>query len=830
MRIPGIYVEIRGDFSKFQQDMNALRAEVRTQGRGISDALNNAISPKQATDSINRLATNLALAGRAAQASKQDFSLISAQVKNLAATVGLSEKEFAGLQSRMLQFKVQTQADKVFGDIQRATGMTNKELAVLRTRMGDAAGAARTLAAEGKAASMGMGQLLGSFSGLFSGIALFFTARNLARDMLDTTSKIQGMEVALSAVLGSTRASREEMEWLRKTVKDLGLDLITTGEAYKLISASAVGTSISQDTVRDTFTSVSEAAVVLGLTSEDTRLVLLALSQMISKGTVYSEELRRQMGDRLPGAFSLAARAMGVTTGELSKMLQQGQVATDVFLPKFQMALHEVYGEGARSADLLVQAQNRVSTAWTNFLTLEPATRGLITDLLNGFAKAIELANELVGIMFYIPGRGAGGGSADSRVTAEGITQGELREAYIAADRAMKLMDKSGGDLLMRRLEPERWNYEQTYYATQPTQFEAKKIQEAKKAAEELARVYEGIAKDEYSRAQKANEAYRMLRDVDSGEVMQAQAVGRMEELTRAIKEQEEAVKERNKAWREGQVETVARTMEMAEVSAAVSQQMLEASNDYAAGWRQGMRDVVDNADSGFKMMRSLATQSADAMGKAFGDFFSELTADGVSTFEGIGKAAVNMLRSIANAFYQLLGQKLASSLLGAAGSYLTGGGYTAGSYEGLGTPAGYDAAGNWVGSGSGFASAGATGGIVLPNARGNVLVGPGISVLSGQVYDRPTYFGYDAQVRPFAKGGVLGEAGPEAVMPLTRGKDGRLGVKADGEAAPTVVQNFNLSPGVPEAVQREVRRLMPYVQAQTISALDERNQRGRRK
>lgn len=55
----------------------------------------------------------------------------------------------------------------------------------------------------------------------------------------------------------------------------------------------------------------------------------------------------------------------------------------------------------------------------------------------------------------------------------------------------------------------------------------------------------------------------------------------------------------------------------------------------------------------------------------------------------------------------------------------------------------------------------------------------------------------------PFAKGGVIsspmtfplgaarglaGEAGPEAVLPLARGRDGRLGVKADGGAAPVNV------------------------------------------
>jgi lambda family phage tail tape measure protein len=49
-----------------------------------------------------------------------------------------------------------------------------------------------------------------------------------------------------------------------------------------------------------------------------------------------------------------------------------------------------------------------------------------------------------------------------------------------------------------------------------------------------------------------------------------------------------------------------------------------------------------------------------------------------------------------------------------------------------------------------------------------------GVSAWRNQVVDRPTFF-------KFASGGVFGEAGPEAIMPLARGPDGNLGVRASG-------------------------------------------------
>ncbi|WP_409033547.1 phage tail tape measure protein, partial [Klebsiella pneumoniae] len=70
-------------------------------------------------------------------------------------------------------------------------------------------------------------------------------------------------------------------------------------------------------------------------------------------------------------------------------------------------------------------------------------------------------------------------------------------------------------------------------------------------------------------------------------------------------------------------------------------------------------------------------------------------------------------------------------------------------------------------------------------NAKGGVYDSPSLSAYSNQVYDSPQFFA-------FAKGaGVFGEAGPEAIMPLTRAGDGSLGVRAVGG-----VQNAGASEG----------------------------------
>jgi len=69
----------------------------------------------------------------------------------------------------------------------------------------------------------------------------------------------------------------------------------------------------------------------------------------------------------------------------------------------------------------------------------------------------------------------------------------------------------------------------------------------------------------------------------------------------------------------------------------------------------------------------------------------------------------------------------------------------------------------------------------------------------SGGVVSSPTLF-------PMANGmGLMGEAGPEAIMPLSRGADGKLGVTASNSGSQTVVQNINISPGNGDAQLAEL-------------------------
>ena len=89
---------------------------------------------------------------------------------------------------------------------------------------------------------------------------------------------------------------------------------------------------------------------------------------MISKGKVQAEELRGQLGERLPGAFQLAAKAMGMTTAQLDKFMADGKLTAEDLLPKLAKVMREDFGAAAEAASQGLQgAINRLSTEWTLF-------------------------------------------------------------------------------------------------------------------------------------------------------------------------------------------------------------------------------------------------------------------------------------------------------------------------------------------------------------------------------------------------------------------------------------------------------------------------------
>lgn len=193
--------------------------------------------------------------------------------------------------------------------------------------------------------------------------AIFLSVQGV-RSIVETTRKFDLLQ---KSIKGLTK-SAQDFEYLRKEAYRTGNDLTTIAESYKNFYSAATGVGFGKGAIQSMFSDVLVAGRGIGASQSQIHSALVALEQMLSKGKVSAQELRLQMGNALPGAFEIAARAMNMTTQELDELMSKGQLASTVFVPKFTAQLKKELGQGfeanIKSLDF---ALVNLSTAWQEF-------------------------------------------------------------------------------------------------------------------------------------------------------------------------------------------------------------------------------------------------------------------------------------------------------------------------------------------------------------------------------------------------------------------------------------------------------------------------------
>lgn len=373
----------------------------------------------------------------------------------------------------------------------------------------------------------------------FIGSAVVRSAKEATLAMFEASAAADRLRTTLDFSTGGNSA--REIEYLTRVTDRLGLQFSSTAKAYGQFQAAAKGTALEGEAARSVFESVAKASAVMGLSADNTNGVLLALQQMISKGTVQAEELRGQLGERLPGAFQIAARSMGVTTAELGKMLEQGQVVASDFLPKFAKALEENLGGAAeKAANRLDASVNRLDNAWerlkknagdSGFSQFVAGQYSVLADAMSSVSESIEDA------------RASGGGFSSQLLAGAGAmaeflnplnaisytAQSSSEQLRLAESRMVDLQEAAAKGInvqvQMGRLE-----------------LLIKTLRDAKAARDELSGAGAPSASgDEIRAARSAEEARRRAAvnaDIDkylSGDARQTKGQIREEETTKAI-------------------------------------------------------------------------------------------------------------------------------------------------------------------------------------------------------------------------------------------------------------------------------------------------------
>lgn len=217
-----------------------------------------------------------------------------------------------------------------------------------------------------------------------------------------------GFIASMGIVRGSTEAATKEYEFLLDISNRLGVQVETSISQYHRLAAALKNVDTTGELTRHLFSGLSQAAVVLHARGRDVTLIFEAVQQMASKGKLSLEELQRQLGNTLPGAMGIAARAMmqsqsfidaGVKNAAdaeryLRQSIEKGTINVYEFLARLADQLKKEYGAGVEYASNQFTANfNRMKNSVFEFYRMVGSS-GAMEGLTNLIREVTALFND----------------------------------------------------------------------------------------------------------------------------------------------------------------------------------------------------------------------------------------------------------------------------------------------------------------------------------------------------------------------------------------------------------------------------------------------------
>jgi tape measure domain-containing protein len=254
-----------------------------------------------------------------------------------------------------------------------------------------------------KSIGSSIGSLMGAF-GVVGGVTAFAA---VATDIYDTTKEIQSLDLALKSVTGTQSEFLKQQSYLSGIADKYGLEINNLTKQYTAFYVAAKD-KLAGSQIQQIFEDIARSGSALGLSNETLERSFQAVNQMLSKGTVASEELRGQLAESMPGAVQAMTRAVqklhpeikNLTEKGLFEMIKDGKILASEVLPETAKQLALITGaDKAAGMDTLTKSTNRLSNEWVEFVRiLNGSDVGSIfgnffstgTDIATSFLKTLK--------------------------------------------------------------------------------------------------------------------------------------------------------------------------------------------------------------------------------------------------------------------------------------------------------------------------------------------------------------------------------------------------------------------------------------------------------
>lgn len=169
-----------------------------------------------------------------------------------------------------------------------------------------------------------------------------FALVGMVRGAISLARETNRAEVTLKNITKSQTDYVRSLALTRKLAKEYGQDLNDLTLTYAKMRAAGDKAGIAVGAQEKMYKSFIRTFSAFNMTRSESSLAMLALEQMLSKGKISAEELRRQLGEKVPIAMAAMANAAGVPISQLDTLLKQGKLLSSEIMPKFAEELEKM--------------------------------------------------------------------------------------------------------------------------------------------------------------------------------------------------------------------------------------------------------------------------------------------------------------------------------------------------------------------------------------------------------------------------------------------------------------------------------------------------------
>ncbi len=654
------------------------------------------------------------------------------------------------------EFKVATEnAKRLDAQLQKAQGRGGSTLGQRLRRGAQTAGAVAAAGVFGGPEGA-IGALIGSAGGPAGAVvggaigAQVGGVRQALGGTAEYAASLAKLRIALKGVTTSQQDYENALRFITESTRRFAIPQEIITRQFTKLQASVQGAGGNLEDTKTAFNGIVAATRATGGSLQDIDSALTATAQVFSKGKVSAEELRQQIGERLPGAFTLFAASMGKTPQELDKALEKGEVSLLDF-QRFAESIFKKYGETAKviasspeaAGDRLAVALSEMNEAVGRILRpIGAAFQEVFTGIVETITAAATALDNFLGIS-----EGARIERLTQRQNALNAQLGGLQQDLRRARQQRPQADLLGGGGAFGQgpgaVDPTQGGVASILTAIEEIRAERDTVTKQLADAQALIRIREdikqarpgtglpGIVPDlSTAGSGKPTDTSEKMVNLQRrlGDALQNQNLELVAQTQYLIRNEAIAIK-----FEEGKITALKKT-ELLEKSL---NQLIKDGIKLRRQAKDGVKPLNDELTKTEQLTKNIAI--------AFRDNMAQGISDVILKARSLGDVLSNVLKMAANLFIQFGVKTLFSTIPG------------------------FDK--------------------IIGSANGNVFYqNKVVPFARGGIVNQPTIF-------PMANGaGLMGEAGPEAIMPLRRGPSGRLGVEAAGGAGGNVVVNVDAS------------------------------------